>query len=111
MPSEDQTTWGESNERRSSGHRRIARTIAVAAAISMAAIILAGLRIDTLIVPASARDALVTMHALWTRVAAPGMQFPAGRVSARAIRLWAVAFGACVIPRLGSQFEIFAMAR
>jgi hypothetical protein len=53
---------------------------------------------------AAARDAIASMHAAWLRVMAPGMQFPAGRLTPRTLRFWIAAVSACYLARLNSRF-------
>jgi hypothetical protein len=43
------------------------------------------------------------MHAACIRIAAPGMQFPAGRLTLRAFKLWASGAVACYTPRLSAR--------
>jgi hypothetical protein len=45
-------------------------------------------------------DANAAMHAAWIRIAAPGMQLPAGRLTLRALKLWACGVVVCYLPRI-----------
>jgi hypothetical protein len=49
------------------------------------------------------REVLVSMHAAWIRIAAPGMQFPAGNPTSRALKIWLGSVSACYLPRLNSR--------
>jgi len=52
----------------------------------------------------SSRGAIAPMHAMWTRVAAPGMKFPAGWPTARQLKLWIGVISACFLARLNYRF-------
>jgi hypothetical protein len=49
---------------------------------------------------AAGRDAIATMHAAWIRVMPPGVQFPAGRLSPRVLKIWLASLGVCYLARL-----------
>ena len=80
---------------RSTKRRRMAAMASMLAAATMLA--LAHLH------PEATRDAIASMHAAWIRIAAPGMQFPAGRLTLRAFKLWASGAVACYTPRLSAR--------
>lgn len=52
----------------------------------------------------ASRDAIVSMHAAWIRVVPPGMQFPAGRLNPRALRIWLGALAFCYLAHLNYRF-------
>lgn len=58
--------------------------------------------------PMAGRDSIASLHGAWTRVVAPGMQFPAGRLSLRVVKMWIAALNACCLPRLISLSRFIA---
>jgi hypothetical protein len=52
----------------------------------------------------SSRDAIASIHAAWIHIAAPGLQYPAGRFTTRGLKIWIGIIGACYLARLNSRF-------
>jgi len=93
------------NERATSGsnstkHRRAAMLAVVTATMLAAAAMLA---VPHLSAEAS-RGVIASMHALWIRIAPPGMQFLISRPTARAFKIWIGVIGACYLARLNYRF-------
>ncbi len=76
---------------RSTTRRRVAVAAVLAAATMLAVPHLSAV---------ASRDAVASMHTAWIRVAAPGMQFPAGRLSPRALKIWVGSLVFCYLARL-----------
>jgi hypothetical protein len=76
--------------------RRHAAVIAMLAGATMLAV--------THLSAVAGRDAMTSMHAAWIHVTAPGMQFPAGGLSPRAVKIWVASLGVCYAARLNSRF-------
>lgn len=85
---------------KSTKQRRVAVLVSVTASMLATATLLAAPRLSAL----AARDLITSMHAAWIRIAAPGMQFPAGRLTPRAVKIWIVGLCACYLPRLNTRF-------
>lgn len=83
------------SEVRSTTRRRVA-VVAVLAAATM-------LAVPHLSAVAS-RDAIVSMHAAWIRIVPPGMQFPAGRLNPRLVKILLGSVGVCYLARLNYRF-------
>jgi hypothetical protein len=87
----------------SEGRSTTCRRAAVAAVLAAATM----LAVPHLFAAAS-RDAIASIHAAWIRVTSPGMQFPAGRLNPRALKIWVGILGACYLARLNYRFiQIF----
>ncbi|MFZ0244400.1 hypothetical protein [Candidatus Binatus sp.] len=86
---------------KSTKHRRVAVLVSVTGSMVATAMLLAAPRPSAV----AARDLITSMHAAWMRVTAPGMQFPAGRLNPRAVKIWIAGLRACYIPRLNSCFS------
>jgi hypothetical protein len=91
---------------KSARHRRLAVIASVTAAILATATLLAVAHPHATLSP----DTITAMHAAWMRVAAPGMQFPAGRLTARALRIWLGGVSTCCLPRFSFPFTNISVA-
>jgi hypothetical protein len=82
-------------EIRSTTRRRVAMVAVLAAATMLAVPHLSAV---------ASRDAIATMHTAWFRVMPPGMQFPAGRLNPRVLKIWIATLGVCYLARLNYRF-------
>jgi hypothetical protein len=87
-------------ERAVSGFRSTTRRHAAVAAMLAAATMLAVPHLSAV----AGRDAIASVHAAWIHITAPGMQFPAGRLTARALKIWVGSLGVCYVEWLNSRF-------
>ena len=86
---------------KSTKHLRVAVLVAVTASmLATTAALLAAPRLSAV----AGRDLITSMHDAWIRIAPPGMQFPAGRLTPRAAKIWIVGLSACYLPRLNFRF-------
>jgi hypothetical protein len=87
---------------KSTGYRRLA----VVASMLAAATILAAPHLSA----AASREVIATMHAAWLRITAPGMQFPAGQLTPRPLKIWLGVLSAACLVRLNSRFSQISIA-
>jgi hypothetical protein len=83
------------SEVRSKTRRRVAVAAVLAAATMLAVPHLSAM---------ASRDAIASMHAAWIRVVPPGIQFPAGSLNPRTLKIWLAALGVCYLARLNYRF-------
>jgi hypothetical protein len=83
------------SEVRSTTRRRVAVAAVLAAATMLAVPHLSAV---------ASRDAIASMHAAWIHIAAPGMQFPAGRLNPRVLKIWLASLGVYYLARLNYRF-------